>query len=228
MAAKKKTVAPPSRARKAEQETVSQGESPPTSSPVSSARDASKQGTREALLRAGMEMFAEQGLDVPSLDALCARAGFTRGAFYVHFEDREQFIVAVMESATSRFLDAVLSTPGRTLDLRDVASAFSASVAGGSFPIFGDVPVHQFLAACARFPALRARYVTILLEAGARLAEAIRAGQRGGTVRTDLDPELVAGLLVVMALGVGTVTAIDVPFDAPAHLGALLGLLAPR
>ena len=202
---------------------------PPPSAPTSaSARDASKQGTREALLKAGMEMFAEQGLDVPSLDALCARAGFTRGAFYVHFADREQFIVAVMESATSRFLDAVLSTSGRALDLREVVTAFSASVSGGSFPVFGDVPMHQFLAACARSTALRARYVTIMLEAGARLAEAIRAGQRSGSVRTDIDVEPVAGLLVVMALGVGTITAIDVPFDAPAHLSALLGLLAPR
>jgi AcrR family transcriptional regulator len=50
-----------------------------------SAREAGKRETREALLRAAMDEFAEKGRDLPSLDASCARAGFTRGAFYVHF-----------------------------------------------------------------------------------------------------------------------------------------------
>src|SRR5262245_37416602 len=59
---------------------------PPPPPPPPTTREFGKQETREALLRAGMEMFAEQGLDAPSLDALCARAGFTRGAFYVHFK----------------------------------------------------------------------------------------------------------------------------------------------
>lgn len=195
--------------------------------PPSSPRGGTKQETREALLRAGMEMFAEQGLDLPSLDALCARAGFTRGAFYVHFADREAFIVAVMESATGRFLDAVLAGSGGALDLAEVLAAFCASVTGGSFPVFGEVPVHQFLAACARSTALRARYLALMLAARARLAEAARAGQRAGTLRADVDPELVAGLLVAIALGVGTMTAIDVPFDAAAHAGAILGMLAP-
>ena len=72
------------------------------------ARELTKQETREALLRAGMELFAEQGLDVPSLDALCARAGFTRGAFYVHFADREEFIVAVMERIVTQTIPAAV------------------------------------------------------------------------------------------------------------------------
>lgn len=192
-----------------------------------STRELTKQETREALLRAGMELFAEQGLDAPSLDALCARAGFTRGAFYVHFADREDFIVAVMERATSSFLDAVLEARGQALDLRDVIATFGAAVSGGTFPVFGDVPMHQFLAACARSPALRSRYTALVLETRDRLAEAVRAGQRSGTVRRGLDAELLAGLLVSTALGVGTMSALTVPFDAPAHMAALLALLAP-
>ena len=191
------------------------------------ARELTKQETREALLRAGMELFAEQGLDVPSLDALCARAGFTRGAFYVHFADREEFIVAVMERATGRFLDVVLQARGQALDLRAVVESFAEAVKGGTFPVFGDVPMHQFLAACARSPALRTRYLTLLLGTRDRLAEAVRAGQRAGTVRRGLDAELVAGLLVSTALGVGTMSALAVPFDAPAHMAAVLAMLAP-
>ena len=51
-------------------------------------RRETKQETREALISAALAEFAEHGFDAPSLDAICARAGYTRGAFYVHFRDR--------------------------------------------------------------------------------------------------------------------------------------------
>lgn len=202
--------------------------SPPARGPAAEGRDAAKQETREALLRAGLELFAEQGLDVPSLDALCARAGYTRGAFYVHFSDREDFIVAVMEAATGSFLDAILAVRGEALDLAGIVTAFAAAVSGGGFPVFGKVPMHQFLAACARSPALRQRYGAILRETISRLAGVVRAEQRAGRVRADVDADHSAGLLVAIALGVGAVGEIGMPFDMPAHAQTILGMLAPR
>ena len=71
-------------------------------------REATKLETREALVSAGLAEFAEHGLDTPSLDAICARAGFTRGAFYVHFRGREDFLDAVMKRVGARVLDSVL------------------------------------------------------------------------------------------------------------------------
>ncbi|MCZ7684911.1 MAG: TetR family transcriptional regulator [Sandaracinaceae bacterium] len=58
--------------------------------------------TREALVDAAAELFAEQGLTGPSLDAICAKAGFTRGAFYVHFATRDDLIAAVVEKIHGR------------------------------------------------------------------------------------------------------------------------------
>ena len=60
-------------------------------------RAAAKAASREAIITAAIEAFAEQGLDGPSLDDICARAGYTRGAFYVQFKDRDDLIVAVTE-----------------------------------------------------------------------------------------------------------------------------------
>ncbi|MFT3766313.1 MAG: TetR/AcrR family transcriptional regulator [Minicystis sp.] len=206
----------------------SKAEAQPASEPPRNVRDATKQETREALLRAGMEMFAEQGLDVPSLDALCARAGFTRGAFYVHFRDREDFIVAVMEAATASFLDATLAARGEALDLGSIVHAFVASVSGGGFPVFGKVPLHQFLAACSRSTALRKRYGAILKETIARVAETVRAGQKAGSIRKDVDAEHAAGLLIAIALGWGAVGEIGVTFDLTAHAATLMAMLARR
>lgn len=203
---------------------------PPSSGPT---REAGKQETREALIHAGLALFSEQGLDTPSLDAICARAGFTRGAFYVHFKDRDDFVVAVMESATGSFVDALFQAgPGgerpETLDLQQVCTAFVAAVSGGTFPALGTVPLHQFLTACARSAQLREGYVALLQRSRARVAGVVAEGQRIGAVRADVDPTVVAGLLVTTALGVGTITEIGVPFDAAPHAAAMLALLAPR
>jgi AcrR family transcriptional regulator len=192
---------------------------------ATTARDATKQETRETLIRAAAELFSKQGLDAPSLDAICARAGFTRGAFYVHFADREELIAAVMESSTASFLDAILAAEGADLDVEGIIAAFAAAVAGGSFPAFGAVPLHQFLAACVRSPTLRRRYVQIIERTRGHLAYSIRAGQRAGRIRADVDATATAGLLVAVGLGVGPLHELRVPFDAKAHARALTRLL---
>jgi AcrR family transcriptional regulator len=196
----------------------------------SSQRDATKQETRDALIRAGAELFAKQGLDAPSLDALCAHAGFTRGAFYVHFKDREELIAAVMESATASFLEAIMAGPivdqRAELDLFGICAAFTAAVSGGTFDALGAVPLHQFLAACARSEKLRRRYVKLIEATRERLAESVRAAQRAGRARGDVDAFHTAGLLMAIGLGVGTILELKVPFDAKAHGRALDALLA--
>jgi AcrR family transcriptional regulator len=194
----------------------------------SSQRDATKQETRDALIRAGAELFAKQGLDAPSLDALCAHAGFTRGAFYVHFKDREELIAAVMESATASFLEAIMAARGAELDLSGILAAFAEAVSGGTFDALGAVPLHQFLAACARSGTLRRRYVKLIEATRERLAESVRAAQRAGRVRDDVDAFLTAGLLMAIGLGVGTILELKVPFDAKAHARSLDALLAGR
>src|SRR5436305_14505388 len=51
-------------------------------------RAETKQATREALIEAGIDEFARNGLDV-GIEAICERAGLTRGAFHFHFADRD-------------------------------------------------------------------------------------------------------------------------------------------
>src|SRR3954447_1686913 len=89
-----------------------------------SARERAKAETRNALIEAGVALIAEQGLDVPSLDAICDRAGYTRGAFYVHFRDRDAFIVAVMDHLGRRVLDLLPATGQEAWDLTLVARLF--------------------------------------------------------------------------------------------------------
>ncbi|HWI32104.1 MAG TPA: helix-turn-helix domain-containing protein [Microbacterium sp.] len=53
----------------------------------------SRENTRARLLDAAAEVFAEVGLDAASVEAVCERAGFTRGAFYSNFETKDELFL---------------------------------------------------------------------------------------------------------------------------------------
>lgn len=118
------------------------------------------EATRAALVDAAESLFAEQGLDA-SLDAICERAGFTRGAFYVHFADRDALLVAVMAKVGASFLAqmfaAAEATPARAREsaeptreghapasalthageLGSAAARFVAAIESGGYPLMG-------------------------------------------------------------------------------------------
>jgi len=54
-----------------------------------------RQHTRERLLDAAFDLFAEEGVDATSIEAVCERAGFTRGAFYSNFESKYALLLAL-------------------------------------------------------------------------------------------------------------------------------------
>lgn len=204
-----------------------------------SSRNASKRETRAALVQAAMEEFAQHGLDGPSLDAICARAGYTRGAFYVHFKKRDELIVAVMERALGVFLDAVIATGHEENDLATTVERFVAAIALRGQEMRADasadqdqalrvleVPFHQILEACHRSVQIRETFVSLLGEAIRRVTDAARAGQEAGRVRDDLTSHDVGALLILMALGLETAASTALPLDLDRSRDALIKLLS--
>ena len=208
---------------------------PPSNRPVG------KRETREALIQAGMAELAEKGLQEPSLDAICARAGYTRGAFYVHFEDREDFIAAVMERVLGGFLDAIIATGSREHDLAQTVTRFTDDVARWrrgdqgallGFPVPGAaraIQFHRLIEACTLSPRIRERWVALVREAIERVAKAVGEGQVADSVRGDVEAEQIGTLLVSLVLGAVAALESGVPFDPARARDAVLALLsAPR
>lgn len=185
------------------------------------------QKTREALIAAATQLFVEQGLDRPSLDAICARAGFTRGAFYVHFRTRDELIAAVVESAMGGFIDAMIKTGEAGADLGTIVRTFAAVLRAGPLPFVGQVRGHQIMEACLRSPTLRQKYNELLAHARERLCDTVRRGQDAGTVRGDVDPHATAQLLLALVLGAHTASEIGAPYDADRVGEDVLRMLAP-
>jgi AcrR family transcriptional regulator len=64
-------------------------------------RDRRRRETRDALLDSAYAGFCEHGYAKASLDAIAARAGFTKGALYAHFASKDDLFLAVARERTA-------------------------------------------------------------------------------------------------------------------------------
>jgi AcrR family transcriptional regulator len=193
--------------------------------------------TRQALILAGLAEFAEHGLDAPSLDKICARAGFTRGAFYVHFKDREDFIVAVMEWRLGAFIDEVIGTGDTEMGLEPTVRRFvdailemTQGVPPGVPVVLGDaesgtIQMHRLLDASERSPRVQDRLVEMLESAAARVTDVAGEEQAVGTVREDIDAKVIGTLMVALAIGVVSAVEAGLRIDPQRTGEAVIALL---
>ena len=178
-------------------------------------RQLAKQETREALIAAGMSLFSEEGVDVPSLDAICARAGFTRGAFYVHFHNRDDFLAAVIDRVLVAFVDSVVASSHSSHDLGETIERFLAAAAVGKVPLMSQqrLILHLMTRGVQRAETMRARFKALLEDALSRIAAAAEAGQAASVVRAEIGPDLIAMWLAASGLGLTTLINLGVDVD---------------
>ncbi|GAA4876527.1 TetR/AcrR family transcriptional regulator [Kitasatospora terrestris] len=60
--------------------------------------------TRAALLDAALETFAELGFRAATIEQICERAGYTRGAFYSNFSSKEELFLALFDQHSERIV----------------------------------------------------------------------------------------------------------------------------
>ncbi|HQZ00166.1 MAG TPA: TetR/AcrR family transcriptional regulator [Propionicimonas sp.] len=71
--------------------------------------------TREKLMDAAVSLFAAKGVLGASVEEICERAEFTRGAFYSNFADKDDLCLAVLSRQCARDLAAAEQTVGGLL-----------------------------------------------------------------------------------------------------------------
>ena len=65
-------------------------------------RSERRERTRAALVDAAARVYARRGFAGATLDEVAAEAGFTKGAVYAHFGNKEQLLLAVLEDYFER------------------------------------------------------------------------------------------------------------------------------
>src|SRR6476660_7860312 len=66
-----------------------------------------REATRQKLLDAAAQVCAEVGLDAASVEAICERAGFTRGAFYSNFDSKDELFLELAGTVARERVQAV-------------------------------------------------------------------------------------------------------------------------
>jgi AcrR family transcriptional regulator len=63
--------------------------------------------TRQRLLDAALEVFADEGFGRSTVEQVCDRAGYTRGAFYSNFSSLDELFLAMWEQRSDALLAAL-------------------------------------------------------------------------------------------------------------------------
>ena len=198
---------------------------PGTPAPLSP-RELSKLRTRQALVDAALELFTAQGLDTPSLDAICERAGCTRGAFYVHFRDRDELIAAAMTARRHDVLATLLGAPD--LSIERVLELFATAVESGAFPPKGAVRSGELVHACRRSKTVRDEQQRLVADTLARVTARVERGQAEGATRSDVSARSLALVLLLAEAGAELWLDLGVSFDVRSAANALSALLEAR
>ncbi len=81
--------------------------------------------TRDRLLTAAYEVFAAEGFGRASVERICGRAGYTRGAFYSNFRSLDELFLALWEQRSAAMSADVRAALDHTTteEVRDVHDA---------------------------------------------------------------------------------------------------------
>jgi AcrR family transcriptional regulator len=79
--------------------------------PVTRPLSRKRRQTQERLLDAALDVFAERGFHGASVEEVCERAGFSRGAFYSNYSSKTELFIALYHRQSERTM-AALDTYG--------------------------------------------------------------------------------------------------------------------
>lgn len=193
-------------------------------------RAQAKELTRKALLQAGLEEAMERGgVGTPSIEDICARAGYTRGAFYVHFEDRADFVVAMMDWVMTDIVGALFgAADSGESPIEEIVARFTTALTRSDWPDVANVRAGYLgvMEAVQRSERVRERHAEFMKGAIRRLEEAIREAQNRRKIRGDVRAHELADLTILLAIGGIMWDRIGIPIDMPAIGESLLKLMS--
>lgn len=181
-----------------------------------------REAKRKALLKAASSVIAQEGYANASLRKVARHAGYTTGAVTYYFANKEELVVALMESAFDRF-ETMLESARESGDilapfeswmrLTDRSARFWPATAellaqGRHEPAFAEVIARRY-----------ARYRRIL-------AAIVKDAQERGVARDDIPADILTDQLVAMGDGWMMMYPIEPRRFTPKRMRALIDALA--
>ncbi len=180
---------------------------------------------RQEILDRAIEVFARRGSDRTSLRAIAQEVGVTHAALTHYFGSLEELLVEVYREA-GRQLDAdnPIGPDMTPVEIMTKSARVNREVAGL-------VQLYSTLVAAALeegHPAAREFASTRFADLRRDLAVRVRHNQSTGRIRADVDPDVVAALVIAASDGLQTQWLLDPLVEQDAALTLLERLLSER
>jgi len=171
--------------------------------PRKDARPPGSPSTKDLILRAAADAFARRGFDGASLVDIAAAADVTTGAVYSHFRGKAELLLTVVSST----LEAV--DPQRRTEADLTPAYLHEWMAWLLAPEQAHLRaiIAEIHHAAARDPEVRALLSAYGQQYTLMIAAMVARWQAAGAVAADRDPQAVAQLFLVEALGLCTTGA---------------------
>ena len=158
--------------------------------------------TRQRLMEAALGVFARNGYERATVDEIVREAGFSKGAFYVHFDAKEDIFWAMLEERLTHQQEAFREA----LDINVPVAQNLQTILRSLFALSQDDPLWsalfmEFVAHAARNGKVRDKLAGMYRGWRAFAVEVLSAGREAGLVRKDLDPEFLASVIIAVIEG---------------------------
>jgi len=158
--------------------------------------------TRRRLMEAALGVFARNGYERATVDEIVREAGFSKGAFYVHFEAKEDIFWAMMEERINRQQEAFRQAADPALPVAQNLATILRSI----FTLNREEPLWsalfmEFTAHASRDNKVRDQLAAMHQSWRNFVVEALNRGREAGLVRQDIDVEFSASVLIAVVEG---------------------------
>jgi AcrR family transcriptional regulator len=165
-----------------------------------------REETREEVLNAAARVFAERGFHATSLEAIAEEAGFSRGAVYYNFADKEQLFLELLDRRCAERAEDLRAVFADTDDDVETTSHQAQIAAQRALDAMTGDPewralYMEFLAHAARDAAFRRAFARRTAQMRGALEEVVVQRTRPIADALDMEPKHLA--VVIDALGTG-------------------------
>lgn len=155
--------------------------------------------TRARILESAFKLFSTRGYNAASVDDICAEAGISKGAFYHHFESKQELFPALLDGWLQTIDNAIEAsrdkTAPETFFQMTEAFPFIFESAGENLPMF-----LEFWLQASRDEKIWQASIAPYRRYHKYFTSLIKKGVDEGSF-VDVNPELTARMIVAMAMG---------------------------
>ena len=154
-------------------------------------------------MEAALGVFARNGYERATVDEIVREAGLSKGAFYVHFEAKEDIFWAMLEERINRQQEAFREAADTALPVaKNLQLILSSLFALAHEEQQWSALFMEFVAHASRNQKVREQLAAMYRSWRNFAIESLNAGREAGLVRQDIDVEFVASVLVAVVEGI--------------------------